>query len=171
MGKANRLFGRRELKVVGKMILLYICLSIIWIMHEWIAYRSLRMDVADSVAAGLLAYFIVITSEYNAYLKLTRQNIEAHQTAVVDLNDIILRQKKVIAEQNKTMLRLGTITARKKDIASEKMLSALEKYADPEYYSILNDRDVYEGEEGQQLEPIGTLARKTIDRTKNMIRN
>lgn len=170
MGKANKLFGRRELKVVGKMMLLYICLRVIWIMHEWFAYRSLNMDVADSVAAGLLAYFIVITSEYNAYLKLARQNIEAHQTAVVGLNDIILRQKKMIAEQNKTMLRLGTIAARKKDIASEKMISALERYADPEYYSILNDRDVFEGGEGEELRPVGSLARQTIGRTKNMIR-
>ncbi|AYP68488.1 hypothetical protein EalM137_00038 [Exiguobacterium phage vB_EalM-137] len=149
----------------------YIMIGIIWQSYEQIRYGELNPDIFDTLIASVLAYTIVMVWKIGVHWKSAEHEIEQYGKAVVDLNDIILRQKKVIAEQNKTMLRLGTITARKKDIASEKMLSALEKYADPDYYSILNDRDVYEGEEGQQLEPIGTLARKTIDRTKNMIRN
>ncbi|TCI25561.1 hypothetical protein EVJ32_09560 [Exiguobacterium sp. SH5S4] len=148
----------------------YIVIGIVWQSYEQIRYGELKPDVFDTLVACVLAYTIVMIWKIGVHWKSAEHELEQYGKAVVDLNDIILRQNKVIAEQNKTMLRLGTITARKKDIASEKMISTLEKYADPEYYSILNDRDVYEGDEGEELRPVGSLARQTIDRAKNMIR-
>lgn len=101
----------------------------------------------------------------DAIAEITRQVMEAARLlrdAVVDLNDIILAQKEAIAEQNKILLRVEKVFARQKDMPGARSLPALEKYAEPEFYCILNDREVFEVHGPEDLRPVGSLAREQL---------
>lgn len=140
----------------------YIMIGIVWQSYEQIRYGELRPDVLDTLVACVLAYTIVMVWKIGVHWKFAEHELEKYGKVIVDLNEIVLDQKKTIAEQNRTLLRVEKVFARQKDKPGAGSLSALERYAEPEFYCILNDREVFEVHGPEDLRPVGSLAREQL---------
>ncbi|WP_370148661.1 hypothetical protein [Exiguobacterium profundum] len=135
-------------------LICYIGISLIWQLYEWTRYGEVAPNWFDSLIACLFAYVIILLYKLNKELKLNilklNQYREAYHEAVY-----------VVETMYGTRDQLEEIKRLKQDDQSE-LLYALERYVEPDFYCILNDREVFEVHGLDDLRPVGSLAREKL---------
>lgn len=132
----------------------YIGISLIWQLYEWTRYGEVAPNWFDSLIACLFAYVIILLYKLNNELNLNiltlNQYREAYHEAVY-----------VVETMYDTRDQLEEIK-RLKQCDKAELMYALERYVEPEFYCILNDREVFEVHGLDDLRPVGSLAREKL---------
>lgn len=140
----------------------YIGITLIWQLYERARYGEIAPDWFDSFIACLLAYVIILLYKMNKELKVKTVTLNEYRDVFRQTETIIESRNELIAEQNELLTKAAEELERMKRINQPDLLYALERYVEPEFYCILNDREVFEVHGLDDLRPIGSLAREKL---------
>jgi hypothetical protein len=144
----------------------YIGISLIWQLYEWTRYGEVAPNWFDTIIACLLAYVTVLLYKLNKELKVKTVTLnecqEAYREAVGQMERMYDDRAQLLAERNKTLFEAAEEIKRLKQGDQAELLYALERYAEPDFYCILNDREVFEVHRPEDIRPIGSLAREKL---------
>lgn len=140
----------------------YIGIALIWQLYEWTRYGEVAPNWFDSLIACLFAYVIVLLYKLNKDLKVNTVTLKEYRDVFRQTKTIIESRNDLIAEQNELLIKAAEELERLKRINQPDLLYALERYVEPEFYCILNDREVFEVHGPEDIRPIGSLAREKL---------
>lgn len=140
----------------------YIGISLIWKLYEWTRYGDVAPSWFDTLIACLLAYVVILLWKLSKELKSKSLTLNEYRDAFRQLETIIESRNQLIAEQNEMLVKVAEELERLKRIDRAEVIYALERYVEPEFYCILNDREVFEVHGPDDLRPAGSLAREKL---------
>lgn len=140
----------------------YIGIALIWQLYEWTRYGEVAPNWFDSLIACLFAYVIVLLYKLNKDLKVNTVTLKEYRDVFRQTKTIIESRNELIAEQNELLIKAAEELERLKRINQPDLLYALERYVEPEFYCILNDREVFEVHGPEDIRPVGSLAREKL---------
>lgn len=143
-------------------LICYIGITLLWQLNEWVRHGEVIPDWFDSLIACLIAYMIILGWKMNKKLRTTRLMLNEYRDAFRQLKTITHSHKQTIAEQNEVLAKAAEELERLKRINQPDLLYAVERYAEPEFYCILNDREVFEIHGPEDIRPIGSLAHEKL---------
>lgn len=140
----------------------YIGISLIWQLYEWTRYGEVAPNWFDSLIACLFAYVIILLYKFKEELKVKTLTLNEYRDVFRQAETIIESRNELIAEQNELLTKAAEELKRLKQVDQANILYALERYVEPEFYCILNDREVFEVHGPDDLRPVGSLAREKL---------
>lgn len=147
-------------------LICYIGISLIWQLYEWTRYGGVAPNWFDTIIACLLAYVIVLTWRLTKEIKSKTRALDEYRKAYHEAVDLVEKmyddRAQLLAERNKTLFEAAEEIKRLKQGDQAELLYALERYVEPEFYCILNDREVFEVHGPEDIRPIGSLAREKL---------
>lgn len=153
-------------KEVVYYFLCYIGISLIWQLYEWARYGEVAPNWFDTIIACLLAYVTILLYKLNKELKVKTLTLNeckgAYREAVGQIEKMYDDRAQLLAERNKTLFEAAEEIKRLKQGDQAELLYALERYVEPDFYCILNDREVFEVHGLDDLRPVGSLAREKL---------
>ena len=144
----------------------YIGITLIWQLYERARYGEIVPDWFDTMIACLFAYVIVLAWRLTKEIKSKTLALDEYRKAYHEAVDLVEKmyddRAQLIAERNKTLFEAAEEIKRLKQGDQAELLYALERYVEPEFYCILNDREVFEVHGLDDLRPVGSLAREKL---------